>query len=147
LGNYSPSRLEDIISDSRCCKARLLHYFGRSEQEVEEMLKTQSTNQDLEFSDWCGWHNDHGSLTGLASAIYLNQEGEEVTNTDKTAGLYIRKRNVPFIFVIIFLNDLSCRLVGGSVQGFHPSQPSRLPDWGVCSDPHRRIVAGHTSFC
>ena len=27
-------------------------------------------------NDWCGWHNDHGTLTGLASAMYLDQDGK-----------------------------------------------------------------------
>ncbi len=26
--------------------------------------------------DWCGWHNDHGLLTGLASAMYFDAEGK-----------------------------------------------------------------------
>jgi hypothetical protein len=43
---------------------------------------------DNEFSSWCGWHNDHGSLTGLTSALYLDENGNQVVNTDKTAGMH-----------------------------------------------------------
>lgn len=41
---------------------------------------------------WCGWHTDHGSITGLASAIYTDVEGNEVSCGDLHAGLYVRKR-------------------------------------------------------
>lgn len=27
-------------------------------------------------ADWCGWHNDHGTLTGLTSAMYFDSEGK-----------------------------------------------------------------------
>ncbi len=38
------------------------------------------------FSSWCGWHNDHGSLTGLTSAMYMDADGNVVENTDPSAG-------------------------------------------------------------
>jgi hypothetical protein len=39
-----------------------------------------------------GWHNDHGSLTGLTPAMYFDQEGNEIPCPDPKAGLYIRSR-------------------------------------------------------
>lgn len=44
------------------------------------------------FSDWCGWHNDHGSLTGLIPGMYLDDNGEQIECPDKKAGLYIKSR-------------------------------------------------------
>ena len=44
------------------------------------------------FSDWCGWHNDHGSLTGLVPAMYFNDDGDIIDSPDSTAGLYVRNR-------------------------------------------------------
>lgn len=41
--------------------------------------------------DWCGCHTDHGSLTGLTSAMYMKGD-EAVPNPDPQAGLYIRAR-------------------------------------------------------
>ncbi len=35
---------------------------------------------------WCGWHLDHGSLTGLTSAVFT-RDGIEVSNPDPAAGL------------------------------------------------------------
>ena len=79
--SYAPDLLHRVIRDSKCCKARLLHYFPLTHE--EEASAPESS--DL-FSSWCGWHNDHGSLTGLTSALYLDEEGKEVTNTDEDAG-------------------------------------------------------------
>ena len=42
---------------------------------------------------WCGWHTDHGALTGLVSAMYTNENGKEVGCGDAQAGLYARNRN------------------------------------------------------
>lgn len=73
--------LEDVIRRSRSCKARLLHYFPAS--------ATQKVG-DL----WCGEHTDHGSLTGLTSAMYFDDAtGQECEAPDAQAGLYIRDRH------------------------------------------------------
>lgn len=86
--NYVSGRLRRIIDTSLSCKARLLHYFPFS-------ADTHGADKDPnDFSSWCGWHNDHGSLTGLTSAMYLDAEsGTPTTNNDPSAGLYIRGRH------------------------------------------------------
>lgn len=86
--SYTPNRLFNIISNSRTAKARLLHYFPMT---VEESSKVGEVNVD---GSWCGWHNDHGSLTGLCSAMYFNEKNEEIPNPDPNSGLYIRSRTV-----------------------------------------------------
>jgi len=84
---YPEARLADIIEKSICAKGRLLHYFAMNdEQDLQR-------NEDTSFSDWCGWHNDHGSLTGLVPAMFLDAEGQEIPNPDPEAGLYIRARS------------------------------------------------------
>ena len=83
---YESNKLHRVVSESKCCKARLLHYFARNEEEISKMKQTADSLQDA-FSSWCGWHNDHGSLTGLVSAMYINEQGEVVQNTDETAGM------------------------------------------------------------
>jgi hypothetical protein len=80
---YEHLKLHNIINSSLCCKARLLHYFAKD-------VETSKSEDDL-FSDWCGWHNDHGSLTGLVPAMYIDQNGKEIPNPDPKAGLYIRR--------------------------------------------------------
>ncbi|CAM9679984.1 unnamed protein product [Scytosiphon promiscuus] len=47
---------------------------------------------DGAYSDWCGWHHDHSSLTGLVPAMFLDDAGREVANEDRRCGLYIRSR-------------------------------------------------------
>lgn len=131
---YEFDKLQSIILQSKCCKARLLHYFPNDSIEYQEnKIKKSSVieeinainidkekrdhsinqtdniknsfhensvknahintdkincsdNLDDEFSSWCGWHNDHGSLTGLTSAILLNEEGEIVEEADPESG-------------------------------------------------------------
>ncbi len=49
-------------------------------------------NED-ELGSWCGWHNDHGSLTALIPSMYIQSEtGQPVPNADPKAGLWIRSR-------------------------------------------------------
>lgn len=59
-------KLERIIKDSPKIVGRLLHYFPVENSKVEKDL------------NWCGWHNDHGTLTGLVSAMYIDKNGNEV---------------------------------------------------------------------
>ena len=99
-------------------QGRLLHYFppestssdiqtdtadvssGISDDMLPASL-TNSSNKENDSSrnnketgkeeDWCGWHTDHGSLTGLTSAMYMKGD-QAVPNPDPQAGLYIRAR-------------------------------------------------------
>jgi len=88
-------KLEEIIVNTRNHKARLLHYFPLEKYQQE--FQKNGGMQD----DWCGWHNDHGSLTGLLSALYLDASGNEVTKPDPSAGLYIRSRDHQLVKVSI----------------------------------------------
>eukprot|EP00976_Prorocentrum_cordatum_P059537 1175539-Prorocentrum_minimum.AAC.3 len=67
-------RLERIIRNSLTHKARLLHYFP-----ADPTQSVDNSNKD-EVSTWCGWHNDHGTLTGKGA---LNTP--ELTGNNKQA--------------------------------------------------------------
>lgn len=55
--------LQDIVSKGKCHVGRLLHYFPFNiKEDVED--------------DWCGWHNDHSSLTALTSSMYIDKDGK-----------------------------------------------------------------------
>ncbi|KAG0255481.1 hypothetical protein BG011_005091 [Mortierella polycephala] len=88
LPTFSPTHLQDVIRESKTTKARLLHYFPQSGAAEGEKRN--------DMDSWCGWHLDHGSLTGLTSAMYLDESAKdglnEVTCPDPEAGLYIRNR-------------------------------------------------------
>lgn len=82
LPSFRSNRISSILQNSTNCKARLLHYFAQD-------------NSDSSSGDWCGWHNDHGSLTGLVPAIYYDIDGDEVRGeqiSSSGSGLYIRSR-------------------------------------------------------
>jgi len=107
---YRRRKLEETIRTSKCCKGRLLHYFSKpaaSELPVdlggerEDKRAEGAVGEDDLFSDWCGWHNDHGSLTGLVPAMYLDARGREIPNPDPNAGLYIRSRSGELVRVHI----------------------------------------------
>ncbi|CAI5494897.1 unnamed protein product [Closterium sp. Naga37s-1] len=49
---------------------------------------------DADVSSWCGWHLDHGSLTGLTRAqFWRGGEALEGSELDPSCGLYIRTRD------------------------------------------------------
>ncbi|MES1913705.1 MAG: hypothetical protein MHM6MM_005873 [Cercozoa sp. M6MM] len=81
--DYPASRLGDVVEQSTSHVTRLLHYFAKSEA---------SDDSGESADNWCGWHNDHGSLTGLAPAIYHAPNGDVIPCPDATAGLYIKNR-------------------------------------------------------
>ncbi|MCO5577190.1 hypothetical protein L7F22_031014 [Adiantum nelumboides] len=76
--------LEDLLRKSQYHKGRLLHYFPS--------LTSNDTERLESISSWCGWHTDHGSLTGLTCAMYM-RNGIEIGCPDKNAGLYVRTLN------------------------------------------------------
>ncbi|EPS42551.1 hypothetical protein H072_3468 [Dactylellina haptotyla CBS 200.50] len=97
IDDYKPGYLEHVVKTSSSSKARLLHYFPPPESAAEE------SEDDLD--SWCGTHLDHGCLTGLTSAMFVDEkahppslnEGVELeelpTSPDPEAGLYIKNRN------------------------------------------------------
>ncbi|KAK9370557.1 hypothetical protein V1509DRAFT_616164 [Lipomyces kononenkoae] len=91
IKNYTSGYLEHIVSTSTTTKARLLHYFPPS---------SNSNN-----NNWCGEHIDHSCLTGLTSAMYLDEVNDPTQELDKSpdpeAGLYIRSRNGEIVKVAI----------------------------------------------
>ena len=117
IPGYPPGYLARVVSTSTTTKARLLHYFpqdavpgrsgaaGEAEEEEEE-----------EDDDWCATHLDHGCLTGLTSAMFVDEAvalpdgvppaasggdgagslpplAELAASPDPAAGLYIKSRS------------------------------------------------------
>lgn len=96
-----------IIQDSKHNTGRVLYYYSKNH------LKGANNNDD---ENWCDWHNDHGSLTGLASAVYIDEQGNEATglNLNKT-GLYIQARNGEVTRVTFGKEDLAFQ-IGETLQ-------------------------------
>jgi isopenicillin N synthase-like dioxygenase len=109
ISDYPQNFLENAILDSKTCKARLLHYFPS--KEINES----------KVDSWCGLHVDHSLLTGLTSAMFMDEEsgaGRPMKSDDarflehslKCAGLYIKDREGKMVKVEIPADCLAFQL-------------------------------------
>ena len=105
------SSIESAIEDSFATKARLLHYFPPSD--VKEAKEEEEGTAESKMGDWCGWHLDHGSLTGLTGAMFTDSNGGQVGNPDpKRCGLYVKTR-LGEIVRVTYQKDCVAYQVGG----------------------------------
>ncbi|XP_014518994.1 uncharacterized protein LOC106776153 isoform X2 [Vigna radiata var. radiata] len=91
--------LESILRRSRCHKGRLLYYFPSQ----------QGDPDGNSLSSWCGWHTDHGSLTGLTCGMFT-KDGVEMSCPDSAAGLYIRTRSDQIVKVVFGEDDIAYQI-------------------------------------
>ena len=97
---YKKGFLEHLVKTSISTKARLLHYFP-GPQSSDDADSGTSNDED----DWCATHLDHGCLTGLTSAMFVDEAAhppqygssfaplqELERSPDPKAGLYIHSR-------------------------------------------------------
>eukprot|EP01091_Cochliopodium_minus_P016985 TRINITY_DN6535_c0_g1_i1.p1 TRINITY_DN6535_c0_g1~~TRINITY_DN6535_c0_g1_i1.p1 ORF type:complete len:406 (-),score=97.91 TRINITY_DN6535_c0_g1_i1:55-1149(-) len=118
--------LRDSITRSYTAKARLLHYFSFKEA------------QNIKEGAWCGWHNDHGSLTALCPAMFMHEGNieEEISNEDPNAGLWIKSRknetikvNLPRDYLGFQIGETSQIQSGGFLRATpHSVMPSKFPN-------------------
>ncbi|KAK4462200.1 hypothetical protein QBC42DRAFT_268386 [Cladorrhinum samala] len=110
-----PSRyLERVVSTSTTTKARLLHYFPEDPATAPPApSKSSEIVNGEDEDDWCATHLDHGCLTGLTSAMFVDEAKvsavapafektapetrlaplpELETSPDPASGLYIKSR-------------------------------------------------------
>ena len=74
IEGYQKHYLERIVKTSTTTKARLLHYFPSEPSNSETSNgETLLGKEEVENDDWCATHLDHGCLTGLTSAIYVDE--------------------------------------------------------------------------
>ena len=119
IAGYPSGYLERVVSTSTTTKARLLHYFpddASNEPAPVAIADDVANSNDPDEDDWCATHLDHGCLTGLTSAMFVDEsesspavalpEIEPVspglphlsplpeleTSPDPAAGLYIKSR-------------------------------------------------------
>lgn len=103
--------MERVVKTSTTTKARLLHYFPAIEP--KEAINASGETKEVEADDWCATHVDHGCLTGLTSAMFINETRsppvipigygfnstslapltELPSSPDPAAGLYIQSRS------------------------------------------------------
>lgn len=119
ISGYPNGYLEKVVSTSTTTKARLLHYFPEDPATAPPAPTKASDIANGEGEgdedDWCATHLDHGCLTGLTSAMFVDEakvpvlvpafEGTETglppvlaplpeleTSPDPASGLYIKSR-------------------------------------------------------
>lgn len=79
-------------------KARLLYYYSFNDMKSFTNITSSSSSSSENLyknkpDSWCGWHNDHSALTGLALGMYFDEHGRVVSNVeDEVCGLYIKTR-------------------------------------------------------
>ncbi|KAJ0031017.1 hypothetical protein Pint_13122 [Pistacia integerrima] len=93
--------LEQILLRSRCHKGRLLYYFPAQE--------SNHVQDGDSMSSWCGWHTDHGSLTGLTCGMFT-RDGIVVPCPDNAAGLYIRTRTDQIVKVVYGEDEIAYQI-------------------------------------
>ncbi|KAI9794050.1 MAG: hypothetical protein M1816_006675 [Peltula sp. TS41687] len=71
IEGYKPNYLETIVKNSTTTKARLLHYFPPLA--AAAATTSESPPPTAHQDDWCATHLDHGCLTGLTSAMYVDE--------------------------------------------------------------------------
>ena len=121
VDGYPSGYLEHVVTTSTTTKARLLHYFppdshhtptatgdahagmidGVDQAQAESSGSSPDSSQtDIENDDWCATHVDHGCLTGLTSAMFVDESihssSHEIcelpSSPSPLSGLYIRSR-------------------------------------------------------
>ncbi|KAH9863639.1 hypothetical protein J1614_009571 [Plenodomus biglobosus] len=111
IEGYQKGYLEHVVKTSVSTKARLLHYFPSPET---------SSESGGDEDDWCATHVDHGCLTGLTSAMFVDEAAhipqtgsafsplkELERSPDPKAGLYIHSRTGQVVKVSIPRNCLA----------------------------------------
>lgn len=63
--------LERVVRTSSTTKARLLHYYPMTEEAIAEVSREKGADEDED--NWCAVHKDHGCLTGLTSAMFVDE--------------------------------------------------------------------------
>lgn len=113
IEGYRSRYLQRMVESSTTTKARLLHYFPTPSDPPSDALNASD-------DDWCATHLDHGCLTGLTSAMFIDEAtsrpsvpdvgGKQTllptlpelsTSPDPEAGLYIQSRTGETVHVRI----------------------------------------------
>lgn len=63
IEDYPRGYLERVVQTSSTTKARLLHYYPMTEE----------ASATVDEGSWCALHKDHGCLTGLTSAMFVDE--------------------------------------------------------------------------
>lgn len=151
MPSYPKTHLYDVVTKSRVHKGRLLHYFPRFEADILKdeakakaagaapaastaVTDSKSTPTEDELGSWCGWHNDHGSLTALVASMYIDSAtGKVVANADPRAGLWIRSRK----------GELVQASFPADCMGFQMGETQQVHSGGLLQATPHCVLASH----
>ncbi|EFJ13385.1 hypothetical protein SELMODRAFT_122337, partial [Selaginella moellendorffii] len=102
-------RLTDMLKNSLCHKGRLLHNYPRFRcSSCCKFLKASCSKcSGTKSSSWCGWHVDHGSLTGTIDLCNVHKRRKEIDCPDSEAGLYVRTRSGAIVKATFRKDDIA----------------------------------------
>ncbi len=112
IEGYESGSLERVVKTSTTTKARLLHYFPLEEFSLSDnppngvpsapdasiqSRKLSGEDGEEDHDAWCGTHIDHGCLTGLTSALYIDESTNppRLPSTAKSADASVSKTSPP----------------------------------------------------
>jgi isopenicillin N synthase-like dioxygenase len=98
--------------NSRASLFRKAPYFLHLESVsylVRVLYCRDAEEREKEIASWCGWHFDHGSLTGLTCAMYMREDAR-VPNPDTQSGLYIRDRLGSIVKAVFAEEDIAYQM-------------------------------------
>ena len=143
--------------DTVTLKGRLLCYLPVEDNCGDGTVKPlgngdhQEKSSELEdgIEMWCGWHKDHGSLTALTPAYFLDTRSgmyDEIVCPDKRAGLYVQTRNGSVVKVSLDRDSLAFQ-VGESLHALSGGILESTPHCVVATDTRRQQDAKHVGRC
>lgn len=157
IPGYPVAYLQRMVSSSMTTKARLLHYFP-------EPPATDTSSESENDDDWCATHLDHGCLTGLTSAMFVDEStavptfepalpemlqpfDELAASPDPAAGLYIKSRTgetvqvkIPRDCIAFQTGEALERITGGKFKAVpHFVRSARAKNF-VQGDKDRKIA-------
>jgi isopenicillin N synthase-like dioxygenase len=116
-------KLHQSLAASRAQKGRLLHYFPSplsSEPDGGDAVATSGKKCGGEDGEalWCGFHNDHGTLTGLVAAEYYSEADQAVLSNapDDRAGLYVSRFGIEEPVRVQYAADCLAFQIGEAAQ-------------------------------
>ncbi|EFX00878.1 hypothetical protein CMQ_1959 [Grosmannia clavigera kw1407] len=152
IQGYPVGYLEGVVATSTTTKARLLHYFPAEKTTASE------TAASGDGDDWCATHLDHGCLTGLTSAMFVDETDwtaptavatglspldELAASPDPAAGLYIKSRTGETVQVKI-PRDCIAFQTGEALERITAGQFKAVPHFVRGSAPSSSRIARNT---
>lgn len=99
IKDYEHGYLERVVRTSTVTKARLLHYFPPSVRHGDTAVElNEPALSSSDHDSWCATHVDHGCLTGLTSAVYIDESSLPPRSSAST--LPARTSSLPILPVL-----------------------------------------------